>query len=88
MSLGLQGWDMLGIQMKMKNKSIYEIINLFREHERIMKLKSVDYLQAVTDNNEFSKKRIEEEFEQLEKEKCVIALHIVDELSKTSADKS
>jgi hypothetical protein len=80
--LNLHGWDMHDVQVELRNKSFYQILDLYKQKDKISTNKSVEYLQAMSDDNSKAVKRLEEEITHLEKEKCVIALHITKELTK------
>ncbi|MOA65289.1 hypothetical protein D3C78_1916280 [compost metagenome] len=72
------------ISVEMRGKTLFEIISLYQVQEQLLVSKSLEYMQALEDKNETAKNRNKEEYDHLEKEKCVIALHIADELSKVS----
>lgn len=82
MAINLNGWDMDEIQTEMRNKSFFEIQIIYKEKTMLIAEKGTEYVQAFKDKNEVAKERLEKEFEHLEKEKCVIALKIADELTK------
>lgn len=82
MALDLNGWDMHDIGVAMKGKSFFEILSLYKDKEKQLSTKGVEYLQAFKDKNDTAKDRIEKEFDHLEKEKCVIALHIAEVVTK------
>ncbi|MGM1044846.1 MAG: hypothetical protein ACQEXX_01730 [Bacillota bacterium] len=84
MGLNLNGWDMEDINMKMRDKTLFEIISIYQQQETLLIAKSLEYLQAVKDKNETAKERIHNECDQLDKEKCVVAIRIADTLSKVS----
>lgn len=84
MTLGLTGWDMDDVQKEMKDKTDFELLQLFREKKSSLSAKSGEYLQAIKDGSEKAKERLEKEFLHLEKEKCVVAIKIAEELSKSS----
>lgn len=81
MSLNLHDWDMHDIQVKMRDMTLYGIITLYKGRKQMYSLKCTEHLQEVRDEN---KEEILKECEHLEKEICVIALRIADELSKES----
>ena len=80
--MDLNGWDMYDIGKKLSNKTIFEILSMYKEKDEELNKKSIEYLQALNDKNEAAKKRIEEECSHLSKEKCVIAIKIADEFTK------
>lgn len=82
MSLGLNGWDMDDVHKEMRGKSIFEILELYKQKESLSMSKATEYIQALSDENEKAKERIQNEINHLAKEKCVIALHITDHLIK------
>jgi hypothetical protein len=84
MSLGLNGWDMDDVHKEMRDKTFFEILNLYKEKESIISTKAAEYFQAMNDDNEKAKERLEKEMTHLEKEKCVIAIHITEELTKVN----
>ena len=84
MSFNLNGWDMEDINVRMRRKTLYEIINIYKQQETLLAAKSIEYLQAVTDKNETAKERIHKECDRLNKEKCVVAIRIADMLSEVS----
>lgn len=83
MSLNLNGWDMHDIAMKMQGKSVFEILVIYKEKEKEYVSKASEYIQAMKDKNEVAMERIKKECVHLEKEKCVIAIQIADDLSKS-----
>jgi len=87
MGLDLNGWDMDDIQKQMRDKTIFELIILYKEKENELILKSKEYLQARRDKNEVAIERIKKECEHIEKEHCVIAIEIADKLSVVSKNK-
>lgn len=84
MTLGLTGWDMDDVQKEMKGKTCFELLQIFREKKTSLSAKSGEYLQAIEDGSEKAKERLEKELMHLEKEKCVVAIKIAEELSKSS----
>ncbi|MBX4152270.1 hypothetical protein [Paenibacillus lautus] len=84
MSLNLNGWDMEDVNERMQGKTLFEIINIYKEIDNLIVQKSLEYVQAVSDKSELAKERIENDFNHLEKEKCVVAIRISDEMSKVS----
>ncbi|MEO2202396.1 hypothetical protein ABGV42_01415 [Paenibacillus pabuli] len=84
MSLDIHGWDMHDIQSAMRGKSIFEVLQMYRDKTAEMTARSLDYTQARDDDNEAAIARLTSEYDHLEKEKCVIALHIANTLSKDS----
>ena len=81
MSLHLNGWEMHEITVKMQGKTLFELILVYRENQRMFELKAAEYVQAFNEKNEIAKERIEKEINHLEKEKCVIAIKISNEIS-------
>lgn len=81
MSLNLNGWDMEDVHERMKGKTLFEVISIYREIETLTVQKSLEYMQSVRDNNESAKERCENAIDHLQKEKCVVAIHIANELS-------
>lgn len=84
MTLELNGWDMHDINVKLRNKTVFEILCMYKDKVSEITLKSQEYMQAMRDKNETAKERIEKECDHLEKEKCVIAIQIADVFSKES----
>jgi hypothetical protein len=82
MALGLSGWDMHDIGVKMRDKTVFHILGMYKDKVSEINTKSLEYMQAFKDKNEIDKERIEKECNHLEKEKCVIALRIADEFTK------
>lgn len=82
MPIAIYEWDMNEVTVKMQDKSIYEIITLYREQESIIAAKALEYMQSVKDKSEATKERLDKEIEHLFNEKCVIAVRIADEMSK------
>lgn len=81
MSLHLNGWEMNEINIEMQDKTLFELILMYRENKRMFELKAAEYVQAFNEKNEIAKERIEKEINHLEKEKCVIAIKISNEIS-------
>lgn len=86
MSLDLNGWDMDDVHQEMKNKTFFEILQLFKQKEACLTLKATDYMQAITDGSEKAKERLEKEILHINKEKCVIALRIAEEMTKVNKE--
>ncbi|HFJ9376701.1 TPA: hypothetical protein ACGW65_000953 [Bacillus paranthracis] len=84
MTLGLTGWEMDDVQKEIKDKTCFELLQLFSEKKKSLSAKSGERLQAIEDGSEKAKERLEKELVHLEKEKCVVALKIAEELSKRS----
>lgn len=84
MTLQLNGWDMHDIEVAMREKTVFEILSMYKEKQKEMSDKGAEYIVAMKDRNETAKERIEKEFQHLEKESCVIALRIADEFTKDS----
>lgn len=82
MSLGLNGWDMHNVNKAMIDMTLFEIICLYQDKEQELMSTYSEYPQVLRENNEPGMERIDKECERLEKEKCVIALRIADEISK------
>lgn len=84
MSAELSSWDMHEVKEKMHRKSIFEIITLYKEQEKLVEAKCLEYMRANKDKAEATKERLDKEIEHLMNEKCVIAVRIADEMSKAS----
>lgn len=82
MTLGLSGWDMHDIEVKMRDKTVFQILGMYKDKQDEIATKSLEFMQAFKNKNEISKVQIEKECVHLEKEKCVIALRIADEFTK------
>jgi hypothetical protein len=82
MALDLNGWDMHDIHVKMRGMSVVEIILLYKDHQRLLAEKSQEYMTAIEDENETAKERTIAAFDHVEKEKCVIALKLAEEMIK------
>lgn len=81
MGLELNGWDMDDVSKQMRGKTLFEVLALYKEKEKQYLDKADEFVQAIQDKNEAAKERIEKEANHIEKEKCVIAIHIADSLS-------
>lgn len=81
MGLNLNAWDMHDVNEAMRDKTLFEIIGLYKEKENELKEQSMLYFKMKTIE---VKEDIEKECEKLDREKCVIALRIADEMSKES----
>jgi hypothetical protein len=84
MSLDLNGWDMDDVHKEMRGKAFFEILSLYKEKQATIDSKAIEYFQAMKDGSEKAKERLEKEVAHLTKEKCVIAIHITDELTKVN----
>lgn len=85
-ALEIHGWDMHEMQTKLTKSSLFECLALYKEQENLFSSKCGEYLQASRDKNATAKERLEAECFHLEKEKCVIALHIADLLTKEESE--
>lgn len=86
MSLGLNGWDMDDVHKEMRNKTLFEILQLFSAKKGTIATKATEYIQAISDGSEKAKERLEKEILHLEKEKCVIALQIAEALTNVTKE--
>ena len=82
MSLGLEDWDMEKINIKAEGKTILQLLSLYKEQERLLVDKDVEYTNALLVEDENAQCRITKELEHLNKEKCVIALILADMMVK------